>query len=120
MVKEMDNIFVYGTLMRGKSAHKYLAKARFLGSGSLRNYALYRISWFPGIRPKEGYEVLGEVYEIMTEDLPAMDAYEGEGELYHRRKVTIVMEDGSMKKAWAYIYAYMAVSAPLSGKWGDL
>lgn len=96
-------IFVYGTLMRGEKAHDYLAGARYAGTYSLRDHAIYNLGRYPGIRPKVGSAVLGEVYEIDLDMLKNMDIYEDEGSLYNRRTALVENESGTLN---AYIYVY--------------
>lgn len=108
------NIFVYGTLMRGERAHSYLADAGFIGEYCLKDYALYNLGWFPGIRPKKGSNVFGEVYEISADKLPGMDAYEGEGHLYHRTPVVVENDNGRID-VQAYVYAHEIRSGIIEG-----
>lgn len=103
--KKKTNVFVYGTLMRGERAHSYLSNATFLGEYRLQDYALYNLGWFPGIRPKKGSVVYGEVYSVETDMIPEMDRYEGEGSLYHRTTVAVENEDGALD-ASVYVYAH--------------
>jgi len=103
--KEIYRIFVYGTLMRGERAQAYLANAKFVGEYRLKDYALYNLGRYPGIRPMAGGTVYGEVYEITADMLPEMDRYEGEGSLYHRGPV-IVQNDSGEIGAQAYVYAH--------------
>ena len=98
------NVFVYGTLMRGEGAHSYLAKAEFIGEYRLPDYAIYDLGWYPGIRPKTGCCVYGEVYAVDNRMLQEMDRYEGEGSLYHRMPVVVENETGTLD-AVAYVYA---------------
>ena len=98
------NVFVYGTLMRGEGAHSYLAKAEFVGEYRLPDYAIYDLGWYPGIRPKKGSVVYGEVYAVDDRMLAEMDRYEGEGSLYHRTPVVVENETGTVN-AVAYVYA---------------
>ena len=97
-------IFVYGTLMSGQPAHHKLSGAVYLGRYRLDDYAMYKVSYYPGIIPQRGEHVIGEVYAITADMLPAMDEYEDEGRLYHRRTVTVSngTEECSVQ---AYIYA---------------
>ena len=98
------NVFVYGTLMRGESAHSYLSEAAFVGEYRLRDYAIYNLGRYPGIRPKKGSVVYGEVYAVDDGMLKEMDRYEGEGSLYHRTPVVVENETESVS-AVAYVYA---------------
>lgn len=112
--KDTHNIFVYGTLMRGERAHSYLANAEFVGEYCLKDYALYNLSWYPGIRPKTGSSVFGEVYEIDADLLPEMDRYEGEGDLYHRTPVIVENRNGTID-ALAYVYAHENIGGLIEG-----
>ena len=57
-------LFVYGSLMHVSTEHaKYLSGFAFAGEAVLEGYAL-DIGDYPGIKPKEGCSVCGEVYEI--------------------------------------------------------
>lgn len=97
-------IFVYGTLMSGQPAHNKLNGAIYLGRYRLDDYAMYKVSYYPGIIPQNDEHVIGEVYAITADMLPAMDEYEGEGYLYHRRTVTV--SNGTEERTvQAYIYA---------------
>lgn len=98
------NVFVYGTLMRGEGAHFYLSKAKFAGEYRLRDFAIFNLGWYPGIRPRKGGVVYGEVYAVDDGMLRDMDRYEGEGSLYHRTPVT-VENDKERIDAVAYVYA---------------
>ncbi len=112
--KETYNIFVYGTLMQGERAHSYLADAKFIGEYRLKDYALYNLGWYPGIRPKKDSSVIGEVYEIDAGMLLRMDAYEGEGHLYNRMPVVAENENGRID-VQAYVYAREIRSGIIEG-----
>ena len=101
---KITHVFVYGTLMRGEGAHSYLSKAKFVGEYRLRDYAIYNLGWYPGIRPKADSVVYGEVYAVDDRMLKEMDRYEGEGSLYHRTPVVAENEAGTVD-AVAYVYA---------------
>lgn len=98
------NVFVYGTLMRGERAHSFLADAEYVGEFYLRDYAIYSLGLYPGIRQKKGSVVYGEVYAVDERMLREMDRYEGEGSLYNRTPVT-VERDNERIDAVAYVYA---------------
>lgn len=112
--KETHRIFVYGTLMRGERAHSYLADAKFVGEYCLKDYALYNLGWYPGIRAKKGNKVFGEVYEISADKLPGMDAYEGEGHLYRRTPVVVENENGRID-VQAYVYTHEIFGGIIKG-----
>ena len=109
-----EPVFVYGTLMQGESAHSRLADAVFAGKAILRGYAVYSVSWYPGIVPEEKEAVLGELYYVSKQMIPGMDEYEGEGTLYQRKTVTVETQYGK-KEAYAYIYLNKVFGNPIKG-----
>ncbi|MBR3179222.1 MAG: gamma-glutamylcyclotransferase [Clostridia bacterium] len=112
-----EPVFVYGTLMQGESAHSRLADAVYAGKAILRGYAVYSVSWYPGIVPEEKEAVLGELYYVSKQMIPGMDEYEGEGTLYQRKTVTVETQYGK-KEAYAYIYLQKVSGDPIrGGRW---
>ena len=111
-------IFVYGTLMSGQRASGYLDGCELLGRYCLRDCAMYNLGAYPGIVPQEGESVVGEVYRVPADRLPELDAYEGEGSLYHRRTVTVEREGGRVL-AQAYVYARRPTGEPMREPWGS-
>ena len=111
-------VFVYGTLMKGKSASHTMEDADFLGTAELPGYAMYDLGWYPGILEREGSSVHGEVYLVSEEMLKTMDHYEGEGFLYMRRTVPVIGVDG-YEEAQAYVYLRPVDEAQriCSGRW---
>lgn len=99
-----DLLFVYGTLMRGQRAHPLLSGCEYRGRYVLKGYGMFDLGAFPGIVERNGECVVGEVYSIAPEQIPAMDRYEGEGSLYDRTIVT-VSNDCESIRAYAYVYA---------------
>ena len=120
VVEKLDSrsIFVYGTLMSGQRASGYLDGCTLLGRYCLRDHAMYNLGAYPGIVPQEGESVVGEVWRVPADRLPELDAYEGEGSLYHRRTVTVERE-GSRVPAQAYIYAHRPNGEPMREPWGS-
>ena len=111
-------IFVYGTLMSGQRASGYLDGCELLGRYCLRDYAMYNLGAYPGIVPKKGETVFGEVWNIPVARLPELDAYEGEGSLYHRRTV-IVEREGDVVLVQAYIYAQRREGTLMREPWNS-
>ena len=100
----MEKVFVYGTLMQGYGNHRnYLSQSEFLGKGEITGYALYAVSSFPGIVPEHGEKVKGEVYVVDRDTLKGLDSLEGEGSLYLRKQVEVLV-DGQIVQAWTYIW----------------
>ncbi len=129
MSQETAKLFVYGTLRRGFTLHRYLRKngMRFLGKGNIRA-RLYDLGRFPGALPSQSSagRVQGEVYELNNpeEQLRELDALEEfypkqpEKNLFVRRLTDVKLESGQRCKAWAYFLAKRPANArPLP--WGD-
>lgn len=122
-VAEPDRLFVYGTLMRGHSAHRRMSPGlRYLGPAQAAG-TLYDLGPWPGFRPGEGFAE-GELYAI---DDPAalarLDDWEGidpaapaAGEY-----VRVVLELlAPAVRAWGYVHRGPRAGAPLvSGRWRD-
>lgn len=85
----MKNLFVYGTLMSGQRAADKMSEGHYIGDYRLDGYGMYNLGQYPGILPVEGESVYGELYEISEDMIPALDEYEEEGSLYHRREVEV-------------------------------
>ena len=101
----MGKVFVYGTLMRGRSNYKYyLEHSIFLGSGSIHGYALYDLGFYPGIIADENECTKGEVFEVDNETMSRLDRLEGEGDLYLKRLVKVEMDNGLAHDAYVYVW----------------
>lgn len=97
-------LFVYGTLMNGRSNHRFLAESKYIGKAVLKGYGMYGVSSFPGIIKKSGSIVIGEVYEIDRDTLKKVDMLEGEGVLYTREVADVCIEDQELAKAFIYVW----------------
>lgn len=106
-MKKGDKVFVYGTLRQGFGAYSmFMANGtKFVGSDRISG-TMYSLGGFPGVKlgdatsfDTEGAKVLGEVYEIEDDTVPArLDRYEGYPNLYGRKQVRT--ENGEL--AWVY------------------
>lgn len=101
-------VFVYGTLRRGGSNHFRLAGAEFVAAGTVTG-RLYRIDWYPGlVIDTAGSEIRGEVYAVDSEQLSALDAFEGlsageiEGSEYRRIQTSVMLQDSQTITAWVW------------------
>lgn len=107
----LKHILVYGTLRSGQCNHSLMKDAGATQVTTVRvpGYDLYKLGWYPGIRPnpqnKVGVEC--ELYEFdgSRENLNKLDYYEGfietepEMSLFLREKVNVNGTD-------AYVYEY--------------
>lgn len=89
----MHKIFVYGTL-KDKTAPTYVKET------TVQGLTLYAVSpHFPGAVFAPG-EVRGEIHEVTSQQLEALDSYEGVPGLYLREMVKTV--DG--EEVWVYVW----------------
>jgi gamma-glutamylcyclotransferase (GGCT)/AIG2-like uncharacterized protein YtfP len=106
-------LFVYGTLRRGFSRHKFLkaARAQFLSLGTVHG-ELYDLGDYPGAEPSPHPRALitGEIYRLphAEQALQVLDEVEGvrasspgSGE-YRRDSVRVTLRNGQMVDAWIY------------------
>jgi gamma-glutamylcyclotransferase (GGCT)/AIG2-like uncharacterized protein YtfP len=83
-------LFVYGTLKQGRSNHRLMHGAKFLGKAYILGYQLHQC---PAITPKEGGIVYGELYEVESSHVAMLDKFEGhnshhpESSLYKRTEM---------------------------------
>jgi len=107
-------LFVYGSLKRGGRHHAELRGARFVAEArTAPGYALPELSstylalvgpnfTLAGLQKgEEGEGIPGELFELSSADMPALDEFEGDD--YERRKVTLSAEhSGGFREALAY------------------
>tara|TARA_B100001093_G_scaffold519807_1_gene610613 strand:- start:2299 stop:3180 length:882 start_codon:yes stop_codon:yes gene_type:complete len=108
----IENIFVYGTLMKGESRHPTLSEYS-IGEGRLASTdgMLIDLDDYPGMLTGEEGTVYGEVYQMdqMFPTLKTLDTIEGfygyqsTDSLFTRTIVQIKTERG---QEWAWTYAY--------------
>ncbi|WP_406657529.1 gamma-glutamylcyclotransferase family protein [Methanolobus sp. ZRKC2] len=72
-------VFVYGSLKRGFSNHHLMESSKFICSTrTLEKFAMIDLDSFPGvIKEKKVSPIHGEVYDLDTNTLEQIDAYEG-------------------------------------------
>lgn len=70
-------IFVYGTLKEGYGNHVVMLRSggELVSAAKLLNYEMFSMGGFPGIRPKQGAVVFGELYSVKS--LRPLDSLEG-------------------------------------------
>ncbi|MFK4510332.1 gamma-glutamylcyclotransferase [Bradyrhizobium daqingense] len=120
-----DRLFVYGTLMRGfdhPMARLLASHADFLGEASCRG-RLFLIKHYPGLLLSDAPSeiVHGELFHMRLADelLRELDMYEACGEgfpeptEYLRRLIDVTLADGTVGKAWTYIYNWPVTDLPI-------
>ncbi|MFX0185084.1 MAG: gamma-glutamylcyclotransferase family protein [Candidatus Hodarchaeota archaeon] len=104
-LNDCDRLFVYGTLQSGQSRNHYLKglsyeKALLIGYRKISPPSL----GFPFIMPEKSSNVVGEIYfGLKQHHWSLLDRIEGEGSLYHRILVEVVV-DPSNEKLMAFAY----------------
>jgi gamma-glutamylcyclotransferase (GGCT)/AIG2-like uncharacterized protein YtfP len=118
--------------MRGlREDRQRRAGAEFVGSGTIRAN-LYDLGGYPGARvlgAEPGRRVSGELYRLRRPELALkiLDQYEEffplkpNKSLFVRKLVSVTLEDGRRKRAWAYLYNRGIAGAKLipSGRYRD-
>ncbi len=84
----MTTVFVYGTLRNGCHNSWMMVGSRSLGADSIEGKYVGALGSIPLIEPGEG-SVQGELYEVNSQHLDALDKFEGlQSGLYVRRTET--------------------------------
>jgi len=103
-------IFVYGSLKRGESNHRLLARARFLRRAHTAPFfELYDLGAFPAMVAGGFTSIAGELYEVNEETLAALDRLEGHPTLYRRTPTPLA--DGGVADA------YVLARGSVDGRW---
>lgn len=105
---ESHLVFVYGSLKRGFGNHKYfLGSQRRVGWAVTHEsgYKMFSLGGFPGVvRAKNKLHVTGELYEVDSECLAALDRLESNGRMYQRVETQIETESDDLSIAWMYLW----------------
>jgi len=103
-------VFVYGTLKTGHSNNGFLNGAKFIGPAIVDGAKLTNVGYYPGLlKADDSHSVLGEVWQVDSYGLMALDFLEGYPTLYTREEFDVEIynddNEASIKtKAIAYIY----------------
>ena len=104
--------------MNGQSAHELIKDSECRGIYALKNYAMFDLGAYPGIKERNGETIVGEVYVIDKNLIPELDRYEGEGSLFVRKQLEVV-SDKEKITANAYIYLGSVDHKPIKNEmWG--
>ncbi len=97
-------LFVYGTLLEPRHVRALTGRDFHYRAAVLRGFErIGGASAYPFILPREGRTVRGKVIEgLDPESLRRIDEYEGEGHLYFRQQVSVVVE-GQELTAYTYV-----------------
>lgn len=97
---DLVRVFVYGTLRRGESNHRYVAEARRLGGHvTAPGYTLYDTGPFPAAMAGGSTAIVGEVYAVDRRGFRLLDRLEGYPREYTRRRIAT-----PYGAAWMYLW----------------
>jgi len=112
LVPLTENVFVYGTLLRGNINEGLLKEGRLVGRGIVHGLALFDVNpSYPGAVKAFGKKVRGEVFAVDAAMLAKLDRLEHNGLLY-RREIMPVLLEGSGKKVEAWVYLWLGEVDP--------
>jgi len=117
----MTTVFVYGTLKRGGSNHRFLAGQKYLGPArTAPGFTLYSLGDYPGMvrEPGDTAGVTGELWSVEANGLAELDRLEGLDEgLYERVEIPIAPNPFAAS-AQTYLYLRpLQGFAPLGDTW---
>lgn len=116
-------VFVYGTLKRGERAAFMMSECVYKGEFFIDG-SIYDLGHFPGIKLGGPNVVIGEVYELPSDEatktriIERLDTYEGVPRLYQRKQVW-AYGDGETIQVGTYEYVPDVVEEwrISSGRW---
>jgi gamma-glutamylcyclotransferase (GGCT)/AIG2-like uncharacterized protein YtfP len=122
-----EKYFAYGSNISLKQMTHRCPSAKTYSKGVLKEYRIIFPIWSKrwgggaaGIRPEQGRQVEGVVYELSEEDLKTLDKFEAVDKgLYYRKEIKVIVEDGSSLEAWVYITTSQDSSYPPSKRYLD-
>lgn len=104
-----EHVFVYGTLKRGLSNHRYLAGQKFLGEASTAPlYRMVDCGGYPGMFAVEegGLSILGEVWEVDDACRQQLDILEDVALGLYSLDPVPLLEPFSQEDIRTYIYRW--------------
>lgn len=85
---------MYGTLLRGESNHRELAEASFVRHARTEpRYELADLGGYPALVEDGSTAISGEIYDVDSELLARLDAFEEVPELYERKPIALAGEE---------------------------
>jgi gamma-glutamylcyclotransferase (GGCT)/AIG2-like uncharacterized protein YtfP len=107
-------LFVYGTLKRGFYNHRLLKDSQFLGYATTKEKFPLTKALFglPVMLPFQGYGHLirGEVYEVNTQLLKAIDEVEGHPSTHKRELITVIGDVARKEIKFVSTYFYQELT----------
>jgi gamma-glutamylaminecyclotransferase len=116
----MQGIFVYGTLKRGGSNHRFLAGQSLVGNArTLPEFRLFELNGYPGMVRvgSGGRSIEGEIWSVDADCVAALDELEGVGEgLYERIAITLLPPFAEISVE-TYLYLQSTAGRPELESW---
>lgn len=111
LLKQSENhqlkLFVYGTLMKEESNHRFLKNNCVIGDAVASGYTLYDTGHgYPAVKHSSEGDVSGELYLISEDDLKQIDYLEDNGDMYTREFTIVTDKKGCKHLALIYVYNY--------------
>ena len=101
--------FAYGSNMSWQELRSWCPSAEFVTVARLPDhrldftrYSQRRRGGVADVVPSNGDEVWGVVYDIPSDELPALDRKEGVPNAYQRQDVSVIVQAGERAKALTY------------------
>lgn len=100
------HLFVYGTLKRGQSRHRYLEGQKFVGVARTEpRYRLFNLGDYPGlVELLDGRSIDGELWDVDPACLRRLDAVEGCDEGLYRRAEIRLLAPHAQFTVLSYLY----------------
>ncbi len=114
----MTLVFVYGTLKRHGSNHRFLAGQEFVGEArTVGGYILHALGDYPGmVRSTDtAHSVTGEIWKVSASCLAALDALEGLDEGLYARESIKLAPPFHQEIVQTYLYLRSAEGRPVLG-----
>ena len=118
----MTLVFVYGTLKRHGSNHRFLAGQQFVANArTAGGHALYVLGDYPGmVKSMNGDDfVTGEIWQVDDTCLARLDELEGINEGLYAREPIKLMPPFEGENIQTYVYLRSVEGRPIAGpSWG--
>ncbi len=102
-MKNSNLVFVYGTLMKGFGNNQIIQRHSGLKIADGTIYGtMYNLGYFPGVKLGGAGLVHGEIWKVNASCMQSLDALEGEGHLYKRKKVSVTDSEATIEDVWVY------------------
>lgn len=114
----MTLVFVYGTLKRHGSNHRFLASQQFIATAQTAGgYTLYALGDYPGmVRSKNTRDrVTGEIWSVDDACLAQLDSLEGIDEGLYVREAVKLAPPFHEKSVLTYLYLRSVEGRPVAG-----